>query len=100
VRVGGRIDRFRLEIRLDYKDRSRLIATLHGIDQNERVVTLEQLKREMHSANSVVFDLDSGGKHIGIKPARDFDSEAVVGEKDIPDARYHHPVHRNTCVID
>jgi hypothetical protein len=100
VCVSGRIDRFCLEIRLDYKDRSRLIATLHGIDQNEHVVTLEQLNREMHPANSIVFDLDSGGKHIATQPARDLDSEAVVGEKDIPHARYHHPVHRNTCVID
>jgi len=93
VCVGGRIDRFVFQIRLDHEDRSRLIATLHGIDQNERVVTFEQLKREMHSANSVVFDLYSRGKPIGIQPPRDLDTEAVVGEKDIPDARYHHAIH-------
>src|ERR1700722_705014 len=96
VRVGSRIYRFVVEVRLYHKDRSRLIATLDGINQNERVVTLEQLKREMHSADSVVFDLDSSGKYIGTKPPRDLDTETVVGEKDIPDARYHDPVHRST----
>jgi hypothetical protein len=95
VCVGGRSDRFRIEVGLDHEDRSRLIATLDGVDQNERVVTLEQLKREMHSANSVVFDLDSGGKHVAmqIQSPRNFDTEAVIGEKDIADARYHHPAH-------
>jgi hypothetical protein len=100
VCVGSGIDRLVLEIGLDHIDRSRLIATLHCIDQNERVVTLEQLKREMHSANSVIFDLDSRGKPICTQPPRDFDSETVVGEKDIPDARDHHPVHRSTRFID
>ena len=93
VCVGGRIDRFVFQIRLDYEDRSRLIATPHGIDQNERVVTFEQLKREMHSANSVVFDLYSRGKPINTQAPRDLDTETVVGEKNIPDPRYHHVVH-------
>jgi hypothetical protein len=93
VRVGGRIDRIVLEIRFDHEDRSRLIATLNSIDQNERVVTLEQLKGEMHSANPVIFDFDSRGKPICIQPPRDFDSETVISEKNIPDARDHHPVH-------
>src|ERR1700722_11195333 len=75
VCVGGRIDRFRIEIGLNHIDRSRLIATLHRINQNERVVTLEQLKREMHPANSVVFDLDSCGKNAAAQPSRDLDTE-------------------------
>src|ERR1700722_17232403 len=83
VRVGSGIDRLVLEIRLDHEDRSRPIATLHRIDQNERVVTLEQLKREMHSANPVIFDLDSRRKNVVGEPPRDLDPEPVVGEKDI-----------------
>jgi hypothetical protein len=70
---------------------------LHGIDQNERVVALEQLKREMHSANPVIFDLDSCGKNGAAQPPSDFDTEPVVGEKNVPDARYHHSIHRSTC---
>jgi hypothetical protein len=100
VCVGGRIDRFVFQIRLDHEDSSRLIAMLHRIDQNERVVTFEQLKREMHSANSVIFDLDSSGKHAGTQTPRDLDTEAVVGQKNIPDARDHHTVHRSTRFID
>jgi hypothetical protein len=93
VCVGGRIDRFVFQIRLDHEDRSRLIATLHGIDQNERVVAFEQLKREMHPANPVVCDFDSSGKPIDTQAPRDLDTETVVGEKNIPDSRYHHAIH-------
>src|ERR1700691_4505082 len=39
VRVGGWIDRLVVEVRLDHKDRSRPVASIHGIDQNERVVS-------------------------------------------------------------
>jgi hypothetical protein len=96
VCVGSGIDRLVLEIRLDHEDRSRPIATLHRIDQNERVVTLKQLKREMHSANPVIFDLDSRGKNVVGEPPRDLDTETVISEKDITDSGDHHPVHRLT----
>jgi hypothetical protein len=53
----------------------------------------------MHPANPVVFDFDSRWKRLTAQTSRDLDSEAIVGEKNIPDARHHHAIHRGTCVI-
>ena len=59
---------------------------MSGVDENQRVVAVEQLVGEMNAADAEVGDGDIVGKALFAQPARDLDAEAVVTEEDVTHA--------------
>ena len=57
-------------------------AHRHGVDQHQRVVSLEQLVGEVDTTNAVVREAE---------PLRHLDTEAVVTQEDVADAGHERP---------
>ena len=79
-----------VEVGLDDVDSPRFAATLHGVDQDQPVVAVEQLVGQVHAADSEVDHLDparQGWARVRGEPGGHLHAEAVVAEEDVPDAR-------------
>ena len=79
-----------LEVGLQDEDRPWRLAARRGVDQDQRVVPLQQLVREVDAADAEVRHLDAGRKRLVRQAVRHLDTEAVVAEEDIADAGHQH----------
>jgi len=69
------------------------LAPGDGIDQHQSVVTIEQLIGEVDAPDSVVGHLHVLRERLRLQAARHLDAEAVVSEKDVPDASHQRSAH-------
>jgi len=88
VGVRGRL----VQIVFEQVERARLVAVADGVDEDQRVVAVEQTVRQMHPADADVGDLDPGRQLAHGEPAGHLDAEPVVGEEDVADAGDEDPV--------
>src|SRR5665213_2469009 len=75
------------KVRLDSEERSGRLAARQGVDEDDGVPRVEESVGEVEAANAEVLDRDGGGQWTLQQGARDFDTESVVAEEDVADAR-------------
>jgi hypothetical protein len=92
-RLGLRAVRGRVQVVFEQVERARLAAAADRVDQDEGVVAVEQPVGQVHPADADVGDLHAGRQLAHGEPARHLDTEPVVGEEDVADARDQNPVH-------
>ena len=71
----------------DHREGPRRLTHRDGVDQDQRVVALEKVVREMNAPDPIVLDPDPLGEGPAGEQMGHLDAEGVVGEKDVPDAR-------------
>src|SRR5262249_9863133 len=74
------------EIRLEHEHGARRLAAACGVDEDQRVKTLEQLIREVDAADTEGGDGDVLGNRLAGQLLPALDADAIVSEEDVADA--------------
>ena len=86
MRVGNRLISSTANLGLDNVKGARHSAARNRVDNHHQLEFVEQLVREMYSADSVICDSHVLGHRRARESSRDLNAKTVVTEKDVADS--------------